>query len=65
MYTRLASSTRNSIDEHTTGAAYSLNNANLITYLMKKAEYFFTDTAKRCDMDTLFNEEAASPPGKH
>ena len=30
-----------------------------------KTECFIAETAKGCDMDTLFNEEAASPPGKH
>ena len=26
---------------------------------------YFAETAKGCDMDTLFNEEAASPSGKY
>ena len=28
-------------------------------------ECFIAETAKGCDMDTLFKEEAASPPGKY
>ena len=30
-----------------------------------KTECFIAETAKGCDMDTLFYEEAASPPGKY
>ena len=30
-----------------------------------KTECFIAETAKGCDIDTLFNEEAASPPGKY
>ena len=30
-----------------------------------KTECFIAETAKGCDMDTLVNEEAPSPPGKH
>ena len=37
----------------------------LLLFRPKKTGYFFADTAKGCDMDTLYNEEAASPPGKH
>ena len=31
----------------------------------KNPECFIAATAKGCDMDTLFNEEAANPPGKY
>ena len=31
----------------------------------KKTESSFAETAKGCDMDFLFDEDAASPPGKH
>ena len=30
-----------------------------------KTEYFIAEMATGCDMDTLLNDEAASPPGKH
>ena len=32
---------------------------------LKQTESFIAETAKGCDMDTLSNEKAASPLGKH
>ena len=39
--------------------------ATTTTTTTAATECFFAKTTKGCDMDTLFDEEAASPPGKH
>ena len=37
----------------------------LVWRIKTNPECCFAETAKGCDMDTLYNEEAASPPGKY
>jgi hypothetical protein len=38
---------------------------NALAFTGRKTECFFTETARGCDMGTLFNEETASYPGKY